>query len=285
MNSIKNTTKTFAKGLFNPDNKLSLIPNWLSFSRVIGGIAIPVMAYTGTPLPLLFGNITFLALSDFLDGLTARVIAKEETKEGAMLDAISDKIFSIVLIIGILPILPIFAANGALEGVIAFINGKLLAAGGQPKSNFLGKVKIWPLSIALILGYLALAIQNLNIAGITNETLLAISTALSLGTIPLQAINIKEYADKYKKQVELNETNTTNQNTHQIEKENKITNKKNNEFTNNQSEIMQEEKTASPHLTLSKNQHQAIIYEIKKPFEKAEQECKIFTKKIKSNEN
>ena len=48
---------------------------------------------------------------------------------------------------------------------------------------------------------------------------------------------------------------------------------------------MQEEKTASPHLTLSKNQHQAIIYEIKKPFEKAEQECKIFTKKIKSNEN
>lgn len=285
MDTIKNTIKTFAKGLFNPDNKLSLIPNWLSFSRVIGGIAIPVMAYTGTPLPLLFGNITFLALSDFLDGLTARVIAKEETKEGAMLDAVSDKIFSIVLIIGILPILPIFAANGALEGVIAFINGKLLAAGGQPKSNFLGKVKIWPLSIALILGYLALAIQNLNIAGITNETLLAISTALSLGTIPLQAINIKEYADKYKKQVELNETNTTNQNTHQIEKENKITNKKNNEFTNNQSEIMQEEKTASPHLTLSKNQHQAIIYEIKKPFEKAEQECKIFTKKIKSNEN
>ena len=285
MDTIKNTIKTFAKGLFNPDNKLSLIPNWLSFSRVIGGIAIPVMAYTGTPLPLLFGNITFLALSDFLDGLTARVIAKEETKEGAMLDAISDKIFSIVLIIGILPILPIFAANGALEGVIAFINGKLLVAGGQPKSNFLGKVKIWPLSIALILGYLALAIQNLNIAGITNETLLAISTALSLGTIPLQAINIKEYADKYKKQVELNETNTANQNTHQIEKENKITNKKNNEFTNNQSEIMQEEKTASPHLTLTKNQHQAIIYEIKKPFEKAEQECKIFTKKIKSNEN
>lgn len=190
-----------------------------------------------------------------------------------------------MLIIGILPILPIFAANGALEGVIAFINGKLLATGGQPKSNFLGKVKIWPLSIALILGYLALAIQNLNIAGITNETLLAISTTLSLGTIPLQAINIKEYADKYKKQVELNETNTANQNTHQIEKENKITNKKNNEFTNNQSEIMQEEKKASPHLTLSKNQHQAIIYEIKKPFEKAEQECKIFKKKIKSNEN
>ena len=104
MDTIKNTAKTFCKGLFKPNNKLSLIPNWLSFSRVIGGISIPIMAYTGAPLPLLFGNVTFLAISDFLDGLTARVIAKEETKEGAMLDAISDKIFSITLIIGILPI-------------------------------------------------------------------------------------------------------------------------------------------------------------------------------------
>ena len=284
MDTIKNTIKTFAKGLFNPDNKLSLIPNWLSFSRVIGGVAIPVMAYTGAPLPLLFGNVTFLAISDFLDGLTARVIAKEETKEGAMLDAVSDKIFSIILIIGILPILPIFAINGALEGIISLINGKLLASGGSPKSNLLGKVKIWPLSIALILGYLALAIQNLNLAGITNETLLAISTALSLGTIPLQAINIKEYSDKYKEQIKANETNNANQNIHKIENSNVITNEKNNEITNVQSKVMQKEKKANPHLTLSKKQHQAIIYELKKPFEKAEQECKTFTKKISPNE-
>lgn len=282
MNTIKNTIKTFAKGLFKPDNKLSLIPNWLSFSRVIGGVAIPVMAYTGAPLPILFGNITFLAISDFLDGLTARVIAKEETKEGAMLDAVSDKIFSIILIIGILPILPIFAANGALEGVIAFINGKLLAAGGQPKSNFLGKVKIWPLSIALILGYLALAIQNLNIAGITNETLLAISAGISLGTIPLQAINIKEYADKYKEQIKINENNSANQNTHEIEKNNQITNEKNNEMTNSKTKI--EEKTPSPKLTLSKDNHQAIVYEIKEPFEKDKQKTKTFTKK-RPNDN
>ena len=108
------------------------------------------MAYTNAPLPLLFGNITFLAISDFLDGKAARLIAKEETKEGAMLDAVSDKIFSLLLIIGILPIIPVFAINGALEGTIALINAKLLAKGGKPQSNFLGKVKIWPLSIALI---------------------------------------------------------------------------------------------------------------------------------------
>ena len=274
MDTIKNTAKTFCKGLFKPNNKLSLIPNWLSFSRVIGGISIPVMAYTGAPLPLLFGNVTFLAISDFLDGLTARMIAKEETKEGAMLDAVSDKIFSIILIIGILPILPIFAINGVLEGGIALINGKLLASGGSPKSNLLGKVKIWPLSIALILGYLALAIQNLNIAGITNETLLAISTTLSIGTIPLQGINIKQYFDEYKKQIEKNQIDKTNANHHDIE--NELSKSKEKEKTN--------ENEITPKFILSKENHQAMVYELdsqEKTEEKTNEKPKTYTKRNK----
>ena len=205
MNTIKETAKNFTKGLFNPDNKLSLIPNWLSFSRVIGGVAIPIMTYTGTSLPILFGTVSFLAVSDFLDGKAARIIAKGETKEGAMLDAISDKIFSLALIIGILPVMPVFAINGILEGVISLVNAKLLSKGGNPKSNLFGKIKIWPLSIALILGYTSLVIQNLNIANISIEILLAISTALSLGTIPLQAINIKQYLEEYKNQFKENQ--------------------------------------------------------------------------------
>ena len=268
MDTIKNTIKTFCKGLFKPDNKLSLIPNWLSFSRVIGGISIPIMAYTEAPLPLLFGNVTFLAISDFLDGLTARVIAKEETKEGAMLDAVSDKIFSIILIIGILPILPIFAINGVLEGGIALINGKLLANGGAPKSNLLGKVKIWPLSIALILGYLALAIQNLNIAGITNETLLTLSTALSIGTIPLQGINIKQYFDEYKKQIEKNQNEELHIEQPILENENELNKSK------EKSKDKENEKTSQ--FTLSRENHQAIIYELEqqKTVEEKTQESK-----------
>lgn len=264
MNTIKNTIKIFAKGLFKPNNKLSLIPNWLSFSRVIGGISIPIMAYTKAPLPLLFGNVTLLAVSDFFDGLTARVIAKEETKEGAMLDAISDKIFSILLIIGILPILPIFAINGILEGAISLINGKILANGGTPKSNLLGKVKIWPLSISLILGYMALAIQNLNIAGITNETLLTLSTALSIGTMPLQGINIKQYFDEYKKQTLKEENQSETAEEPILENENKL----------NKEETLK--------LKLSKENHQVMVYEID-PLEKEEtkEKSKTYTKKSK----
>lgn len=275
MDTIKNTTKTFAKGLFKPDNKLSLIPNWLSFSRVIGGISIPIMAYTGAPLPLLFGNVTFLAISDFLDGLTARAIAKEETKEGAMLDAVSDKIFSILLIIGILPVLPIFALNGALEGTIAIINGKLLANGGSPKSNFLGKVKIWPLSIALILGYLALAIQNLNIAGITNETLLAISTALSVGTMPLQIGNIKQYFEEYKKQMSQKQDEQEIENSN--EQENELSKKKEKENTKN--------KENTPKFALSKENHKAMVYEIKSPKKLYEEAKETHKKYIKRNKH
>ena len=266
MNIINQATKNFVKGLFNPDNKLSLIPNWLSFSRVIGGISIPIMAYTGAPLPLLFGNISLLAISDFLDGAAARIIAKEETKEGAMLDAISDKIFSILLIIGILPILPIFAINGILEGIISIINGKLLASGGHPKSNLLGKIKIWPLSVALILGYLALAIQNLNIIGITNETLLTISTILSVNTIPLQSINIKQYFNEYKKQLKEIENNSS-ENKQKSTKESQINHQKQNKS----------EKSAK--FSLSQNSYQAMVYEIKTP--KSKETSKTYTKKIK----
>lgn len=283
MNAIKNTTKTFVKGLFNPDNKLSLIPNWLSFSRVIGGIAIPIMAYTKVPLPFLLGNVTFLAISDFLDGKAARLIAKEETKEGAMLDAVSDKIFSVTLILGILPVMPIFAINGVLEGTIALINAKLLSKGGKPKSNFFGKVKIWPLSVALILGYLALANQSLNLLGISNETLITLSTALSISTVPLQLINIKQYSDTYKKQIAKNisapqnETEFSNEN--ELDKENNLTNK-----LNKEKEINQEKQTTAPKLALSKDKHQAIVYELEKT-NKEKTKPKTLQKKPKDSNN
>ena len=264
MDTIKSTAKKFTKGLFNPDNKLSLIPNWLSFSRVIGGIAIPIMAYTGTSLPILFGTISFLAISDFLDGKAARIIAKEETNEGTMLDAVSDKIFSLALIIGILPVMPVFAINGILEGVISLVNAKLLSKGGNPKSNLFGKIKIWPLSIALILGYTSLVIQNLNIANISNEILLAISTALSLGTIPLQAINIKQYLEEYKNQTQENQEETLKENKNVSE------NELNKEKTNDK------EKTSQ--FTLSRENHQAMVYEL----EKQEETNEIIDKKQKT---
>lgn len=193
MNTIKESSKKIVKALFYPDDILSLIPNWLSFSRAIGGIALPIMVYTNASLPIILGSSFYLAISDYLDGKAARLLVKKETNEGALLDAVSDKIFSLSLIIGILPMMPIFALNGMLELTIAYINNKNLSQGGNPKSNMLGKVKIWPLSIALGLAYLGISTKT--------EKLLVASKILSISTVPLEIINIKQYHDEYKKQV------------------------------------------------------------------------------------
>lgn len=246
MNTIKESSKKIVKALFYPDDILSLIPNWLSFSRAIGGVALPIMVYTNASLPIILGSSFYLAISDYLDGKAARLLVKKETNEGALLDAVSDKIFSISLIIGILPVLPIFALNGASELTIAYINNKNLSQGGNPKSNILGKVKIWPLSIALGLAYLGISTKT--------EKLLVASKILSISTVPLEIINIKQYNDEYKKQ--------TKENT--IEK---------NEIKKNK-------------LSLSKSKHKYMVYNIpakvdEKQIQNQELKKKQYVKKYK----
>lgn len=192
MKLIKETSKKITKALFYPDNKKSIIPNWLSFSRLIGGITIPIIINKGASIKTIVKVTSFVALSDFFDGKIARLL-NAESEDGALLDVISDKFFSILLITGIIPNNKLFITNGILESAIAIINGKNLKEGGTPKSNLIGKIKIWPLSIALAMGYISLSIKNNNITNINSDTLMNIASAFSLATIPLEIKNIKDY--------------------------------------------------------------------------------------------
>lgn len=201
MNLVKETSKKIKKGLFYPDNKKSLIPNWLSFSRVIGGIAIPIIIYSNSSPTVLAQAGTFIALTDLLDGFSARKL-DATSEEGALLDAISDKFFSSLLIIGIIPKNPIFLINGLLEAEVARINANSLNNGGNPKSNLLGKVKIWPLSAALILSYLSVSLNGEKFLNFTPEQLMNLSTILSTITIPLEIINIKQYKNEAETKIE-----------------------------------------------------------------------------------
>lgn len=198
MNKIESTVKDSFKALINPENKMSLIPNWLSFSRAIGGVVIPIMIQKKSPYKVLISTVSFIALSDFLDGFTARKLVKEETEEGAMLDAISDKIFSLSLIIGISKDNPIFIMNGVLESVISLINAKSLEEENEPHSNLLGKIKTWPLSLALISSYTSVALKNNNFSKIDPDLFMKVATALSGITIPLEIINVKQYLNESK---------------------------------------------------------------------------------------
>lgn len=229
MSNTKKTIKIFKKALFNPDNKLALIPNWLSFSRTIGSYLIPILIYTEASVSALFPVVGFIALSDFLDGKLARLF-KVESEEGALIDVVSDKFFSINLTLGLLPKAPIYAINGILESTIAYINSKALSDGKKPKSNFLGKVKVWPLSIGLGLGYLSIAMKTQGNSLINPNDLMTISTMFSIATIPLELINIKQYKQAAKKkneekleeknQAKINEKEKTNKKRHK--KQNKL---------------------------------------------------------------
>lgn len=193
MKLIKETSKKITKALFFPDNKKSLIPNWLSFSRLIGAITIPIIVNKGASIKTIFKVTSFVALSDFFDGKIARIL-NAESKEGALLDAISDKFFSILLIGGLIPNNKLFIPNGILEALIAIINANTLKNGEQPKSNLIGRIKIWPLSIALTMGYISLSMKNNNITNINPDNIMNIASAFSLITIPLELKNIKDYS-------------------------------------------------------------------------------------------
>ena len=197
MKLIKETSKKITKALFFPENKKSLIPNWLSFSRLIGGITIPIIINKGASIKTIVKVTSFVALSDFFDGKIARAL-NAESEDGALLDVISDKFFSIFLISGIIPNNKIFITNGILEITIAGINANTLKNGGTPKSNLMGKIKIWPLSIALAMGYISMSLKNNNFTNINPETLMNIASVFSLATIPLEIKNVKDYYNNLK---------------------------------------------------------------------------------------
>lgn len=258
MNNTKETIKIITKELFNPDNKLALIPNWLSFSRAIGSYIIPVLIYTSAPVSTLFFVIFFIALSDFLDGKLARLF-KTDSKEGALIDVISDKLFSINLILAILPKAPIFIINGILESTISYINAKSYSNGGNPESNLLGKIKIWPLSIALGLGYISIATSSHGIYFINPNIIVTLSNIFSVATIPLEIINIKQYQEAAKKEeLHIKEIKRNKKNETKEIKEKEI-----------------KEKEENKKITLDKNSDiKIMIYELSKKQEKIKQKQK-----------
>lgn len=72
------------------------IPNALSFSRCLAGVAL---LWPLSP-PLRLSLIVWGAVSDFLDGFTARRLQRV-TESGALLDLISDGIFFVGALVGL----------------------------------------------------------------------------------------------------------------------------------------------------------------------------------------
>lgn len=134
-------------------------------------------------LAFLFGkikNILFLIiasllfLTDFIDGLLARKY-KVQTNYGATMDTIADKMLSIVLIIIIINKVKYLYLILLSEIIIALINIYANIQHKQTKSSYIGKIKMWILSITIILSY-AYYFNYINITSIIVSIILTFIT-------------------------------------------------------------------------------------------------------------
>ena len=129
-----------------------LIPNLLTIARPIGMIPANILFFTGNVVPALILTVCLL-ITDYFDGKLARKW-NVQSKLGADLDAVSDKIMFLGLALPLLVSYPVVLINILGEALIAAVNVKGRINGLDMKTVFSGKVKTWLLSFTLGLGYL-----------------------------------------------------------------------------------------------------------------------------------
>lgn len=194
------------------------IPNILSASRIVAPlVVIPCFYLSSLPVALIVTGV--FALTDALDGKLAKKL-NATSEFGEELDPFADKIFASGLIIPIIAKNPIILTNLLLEGVISGINLKSKLKGNTPKSNILGKIKTWSLSLLLIANYCSLFF---NLSNIISSSLLVVTSILQVAT------SIKYYKDDKLKDISkkiVQENKNTTVINNQREKEHKAVKEK-----------------------------------------------------------
>lgn len=183
----------------NPKTRHKQIPNVLTASRLFAPFFIIPAA--------LIGNLTLtgifalgFAATDAFDGYFARKY-NCTSEFGRELDALTDKVFAITLLVPLVFNNPLLLANLIMEFVIGGVNVMSRLNNNKPKTAMIGKVKTGALSLTLVINYIALAL------GI-NPAILNIFTA---STLALQVGTALKYLNEYKKDEDIK---------HQSEKKN-----------------------------------------------------------------
>lgn len=170
------------------------IPNLLTISRAIAPILINILFFTGNIIGAL-GVCGLTFLTDAFDGAIARKL-NVQSKFGADLDAICDKVLIAGIALPIVILNPIMIINIILEILISITNIKAELDNKKPKSTKLGKIKTWILSLTVLSGYVT-SLLNINLS-------LAKSLLMITPAILSQSATFFEYLKINKK--ELNST-------------------------------------------------------------------------------
>lgn len=133
-----------------------IIVNALSILRIIGAIIIPILLNT-VNIKYLTAAIILFFVSDTLDGLLARYWSVQ-TRGGALLDPLGDKLLVFSCILSLIKDNNILLIPLLLELIITVHNVWYTLHGEIINVTMCGKIKMWPLSITLILA----AINRIN---------------------------------------------------------------------------------------------------------------------------
>lgn len=183
----------------------ALTANRLSLSRIPLGLMAPIVAQFSKKGLALAAVSSIYAITDFLDGFWSKHVKKHPTQGGAYLDAICDKVGALELIIPAILKNPGLLLNGILEGIISKTNIEASENGKNVKSTKLGKLKMWPLSAAIICTYMSKTGLKFKNFEITKEEFKTMANILIPITAALETINILEYkklADEKEKELE-----------------------------------------------------------------------------------
>ena len=131
---------------------MKLFVNLITTMRFIYTLALPVLKVKVSKLAFII-NIGILFITDSIDGILARKF-KVQTLYGSMMDTIADKSLCIMLLLLLVGNLQILAPVLIGEVIIALINIVATIKGKKTKSSFMGKAKMWLISITIVLSYM-----------------------------------------------------------------------------------------------------------------------------------
>lgn len=185
LKKYKEELKKCINDLLHKETRYKQVPNLLTISRAIGMIPVNILLLNGN-ITIGIALITALLITDFFDGKIARKW-NIQSKFGADLDAVCDKLMFLGLAIPLMINNKALIANFMLEGIISYINVLGRINGLDTKTVFAGKIKTCFLSTTLIIGYLT------KFFGL-NSTWFNILTSMTIGT---QVITIDNYLKEY----------------------------------------------------------------------------------------
>ena len=218
-NEFKSGTKIMFKEFFNKETNKKQRANMWTFSRLVISFLIVISSVLGVLLvnPALLcissALTIFGALTDYFDGRSAKK-HKSCSEYGKLLDQVTDKVFTVLVASSLLLINRIYITILLGEGLIALVNIEYTNKYKDLKvsSTQIGRVKQWPLSASLALGFLSPI----------NNILLTISNSSIIITAIMQLLTVGSYIKQNNAEIKIINKNKSNLSLEAYENDDKI---------------------------------------------------------------